>query len=300
MTSPDGPDKLKEGQPDSPTARNYVPGRKRSSISRQVKHGARWVRAKKWKLLFAFYILLPVGVSAVFYFWTGDIQYLVFGFGIISLAGAMYALRILAAGPQVRSFIPFLRTYNKTYASTVYRPDGAPPLQHLIGQHLVGLEVGVDEGENAQSILDNLNIEKLYLVDPWKEYVADHSSGHVSSGHVIPQHILDMKFERVLTRFADDPKVEILRKTSEQASGDFKDGFFDFIYLDGDHTYEMVKTDLECWYGKLKKYGVMCGDDYTHPSCRGVIEAVQEFAFEKKLFVQSGPDNQFWFVKTRD
>ena len=42
----------------------------------------------------------------------------------------------------------------------------------------------------------------------------------------------------------------------------------------------------------------MCGDDYGHISGQGVIEAVQEFAFQKKLLIQTGDDNQFWYVKT--
>ena len=60
--------------------------------------------------------------------------------------------------------------------------------------------------------------------------------------------------------------------------------------------------DLNHWHPKLKKYGVMCGDDFAHPSGRGVIEAVQEFAFQKKLIIQTGGDGdtQFWYVKTND
>ena len=72
----------------------------------------------------------------------------------------------------------------------------------------------------------------------------------------------------------------------------------DFVYLDGDHSYEGVKLDLQCWYPKLKEYGVMCGDDYGHISGRGVIKAVNEFAFDKKVIITYGDDNQFWFVKT--
>ena len=44
----------------------------------------------------------------------------------------------------------------------------------------------------------------------------------------------------------------------------------------------------------------MCGDDFGHISGRGVIEAVQEFSFQKKLIIQSVGDNQFWYVKTDD
>ena len=88
---------------------------------------------------------------------------------------------------------------------------------------------------------------------------------------------------------------------SASASKLFPDNFFDFIYIDGDHSYEAVKNDLHMWHPKLKKYGVMCGDDFSHISGRGVIEAVQEFSFEKKLIIHTigSKDTQFWYVKTK-
>ena len=91
-------------------------------------------------------------------------------------------------------------------------------------------------------------------------------------------------------------KVQIGRV---EASKDFSDASLDFVYIDGDHSYESVKQDLNSWYPKLKKFGVMCGDDYAHITGRGVVEAVNEFAFEKKLIVITGKRGQFWFVKTK-
>ena len=101
-------------------------------------------------------------------------------------------------------------------------------------------------------------------------------------------------------RFQKNSNVEIIRKNSEDASKLFPDNHFDFIYLDGDHSYESVKMDLNHWHPKLKKYGVMCGDDFGHISSSGVIEAVQEFSFQKKLIIQTVGDQQFWYVKTND
>ena len=75
-----------------------------------------------------------------------------------------------------------------------------------------------------------------------------------------------------------------------------KDKYFDFVYLDGDHSYEGVKKDLDSWYPKLKKFGVMCGDDYGNMHLP-VIEAVSEFVYEHKLLVTCSEDKQFWFVK---
>ena len=104
-------------------------------------------------------------------------------------------------------------------------------------------------------------------------------------------------YKEVKNKFSNNPKVRIIRDTSVNAAKMFDNEYFDFVYLDGDHSYESVTKDLESWYPKLKKFGVMCGDDYGHPSGVGVIEAVTKFAYRNKLLVNCGEDNQFWFVK---
>ena len=42
----------------------------------------------------------------------------------------------------------------------------------------------------------------------------------------------------------------------------FEDNFFDYIYIDAEHTFKAVTKDLEVWYPKLKKNGTLFGDDY--------------------------------------
>ena len=160
----------------------------------------------------------------------------------------------------------------------------------LPGQ-LTGVEIGVRNGKNAKKILSFMNIKTLYLVDPWKEY----QDGH----NYIDQKYQDNAYREVTSLFKKNENVKIIRESSFDAANKFDDNFFDFIYIDGNHDYIEVLKDLRSWYPKLKKFGVMCGDDYGHPSGFGVIEAVNEFAFENKVFIKTTTDNQFWFVKTK-
>jgi len=158
-------------------------------------------------------------------------------------------------------------------------------------RHLVGAEIGVFKGENAESILNLLNIKELVLVDPWAEYEDKVSGQSVKSSEQ------EKRFGFVTNKFKNNQKVRIIREYSINVAKMFEDNYFDFVYLDGDHSYEAVMVDLEAWYPKLKQFGVMCGDDYGHPSGVGVIKAVTEFSFKNKLLVGYGEDNQFWFVK---
>lgn len=65
------------------------------------------------------------------------------------------------------------------------------------------------------------------------------------------------------------------RMTSEEASKKFKDDSVDVIFIDGDHSYEGVKKDLECWFPKIKSGGVIAYDDY--PRWPSIVKAVHEF-----------------------
>ena len=53
-----------------------------------------------------------------------------------------------------------------------------------------------------------------------------------------------------------------MNMTSEEAADDFRDGFFDGVYIDARHEYEYIKHDIELWLPKVKPGGTLCGHDY--------------------------------------
>ena len=165
----------------------------------------------------------------------------------------------------------------------------------------IGVEVGVGSGEYSEYLLQNSSLKILYSVDAWDE----NFKSCPAEFFVVPQYQLDKFHEEAikrLSKFGD--RNSILHTTSLNAVNMFDDKSLDFIYIDAAHEYEEVKMDLKCWYPKLKKGGIFAGHDYvdelkletndpfdrlsvtritTYKMCKGVVNAVREFANEHKL-----------------
>lgn len=78
-----------------------------------------------------------------------------------------------------------------------------------------------------------------------------------------------------------DDKVIFVKKKSEDVAGDIPENI-DFIYIDGNYAYDYVKKDVELYFPKLKKGGVIGSHDFMveYP---GVAKAVLEFSERSKL-----------------
>jgi hypothetical protein len=70
------------------------------------------------------------------------------------------------------------------------------------------------------------------------------------------------------------------------------------VFIDADHVYAKVKEDLNLWYHKIKKGGIVSGDDYTTEFKNDVIKAVDEFVSEHNLRLNTeGTDNRIWWFQ---
>lgn len=146
-------------------------------------------------------------------------------------------------------------------------------------------ELGVFQGKFAEHLL-SLSPRLLVLIDPFEGLV---SSGDQDGNNVIHAD-LPREYERLKRKYDGHPTVHILRGYSQHILPRLKDGAFDVIYIDGDHSYEGVKRDLELSLPKLKRGGFLCGHDYEMNMVRaknhydfGVKRAVDEFCSSKGL-----------------
>ena len=58
---------------------------------------------------------------------------------------------------------------------------------------------------------------------------------------------------------------------------------FDYVFLDGGHSYETVKIDLEHLTQVIEKGGIILCDDYDLSYASGVKRAIDEYVLKKKL-----------------
>ena len=158
-------------------------------------------------------------------------------------------------------------------------------MKEIFNQRFVkGVEVGVDRGLNALSILTELNIDKLYLVDAWINYKEIE----------VERPSIKNNYEFVLREFENDKRVEIIRAFSINAVKEIVDNSLDFVYIDANHLYEFVYQDINLWFKKVKEGGIIAGHDIFKHS--GVLKAVKEFCNRKRLnFCVELPD--WYFIK---
>lgn len=120
-------------------------------------------------------------------------------------------------------------------------------------------EIGVWEGKFSTEILAITDPEELHLIDPW-EYMPEFSN--TGFGRKRNAERMGDMHDLVQDKFKDDPRVVIHRATSDQALGAMPDGALDWVYIDGNHNEPFIGNDLRLALKKVRKGGVIAGDDY--------------------------------------
>lgn len=184
----------------------------------------------------------------------------------------------------------------------------APNIMHVIPPNSRGAEIGVWMGNSSQRFLD-CGIAHIYLVDaysvePYKdnseasfeEYIAKYSKVTGEFTEAGFTRFYDNVHKSVVERFKGDSRVSVCRMTSDQWF-EKNDETLDWIYVDGDHSYEGCLRDLNNALSKVKKGGMILGDDYGWPGSKwnkpGVTQAVNEFCNTNKFKPIKHGETQF-------
>lgn len=157
-----------------------------------------------------------------------------------------------------------------------------------------GAEIGVGYGGHCEELLNYRGIDSLIGVDPYAHRL------RCTDVTNLPQRDLDRVHTRALDRLARfGRRFELIRMTSTQAAKRVEDGSLDFVYIDGDHQYDSVITDLSAWFDKVRDGGVLAGHDYDNPELPGVQQAVDGFFQRLGWEVNHAGDHVWWVQKEK-
>jgi len=151
-------------------------------------------------------------------------------------------------------------------------------LLRLLPQGLVIAELGVFIGDFSKTILEICN-PKLFLgVDTFP--YAPVYSGDKDGRNRIDVPDLSIYFEILKERYKNDKRVIFTRCTTDVFAHLAVDYNIDVTYIDSDHSYDSVLSDLYNYYSIMKSGGFILGHDYDQS---GVKAAVDLFCKEKGL-----------------
>lgn len=139
----------------------------------------------------------------------------------------------------------------------------------------VAAEIGVAEGLFSRDLL-NLGIKKLYSIDSWKQLKQNGDGGFTQKWH-------DMNYNSavdLLKPFLDNSII--LKGKSNEMAKHIMNNELSLLYIDGDHSYDGVISDLNNYYEKVIPGGIISGHDYLNLSY-GVNNAVQDFCKKMNL-----------------
>jgi hypothetical protein len=178
------------------------------------------------------------------------------------------------------------------YGSQEHTISGRGLVPHLqeLGDNLVGCEVGVCHGFTTEYMLKNVpTISKIYAVDSYPSFV-DWDGTRVTAER--QQETKQRCFQR-LSPFID--KVVFSYDDSAKFSQTLEDGSLDFVFIDGDHSYEATLKDCQLYWPKVKSGGMFAGHDINLQS---VDKALKEFfsSMGKQKVNLKVVENNAWFL----
>ncbi|MDQ5906905.1 MAG: hypothetical protein QG592_331 [Pseudomonadota bacterium] len=167
-------------------------------------------------------------------------------------------------------------------------------LREIYSVPKIGVEIGVYKGWLSARLLAANGSLFLHMVDPW---TADVSGSYLTTDDKLARSSQDQHDDAMRQALEGvkpfSGRYKVHRMTSEQAAELFESESVDFVFIDGDHSYDGCALDIRCWWPKVKPGGILSGHDYRDERNYGVQKAVHEFLGERELRLGL---NHTWFI----
>lgn len=138
------------------------------------------------------------------------------------------------------------------------------------------VEIGSYAGDSTE--IFSQNFKNVISIDP---FIDDYDLNDPACAYLNLTKVYDI----FLKRLSKMPNVTHIRKTSDEAVVDLKEHVkIDLVYIDGLHTAQQVKKDIQNYIPLISNDGFISGHDY-HGNWPGVVNTVNELL--------GGPDRIF-------
>jgi hypothetical protein len=120
-----------------------------------------------------------------------------------------------------------------------------------------GVEVGTFKGDFAKTILNSWG-GTLYMIDPWRGLGSEYDD----TSNMVKEEYADSYHNTMNSIKGFEHRAFMLRGLSSELIDLFQDESLDFVYIDANHAYDFVVEDINLWFSKVKKGGLVMGHDY--------------------------------------
>ncbi len=114
-------------------------------------------------------------------------------------------------------------------------------------------ELGCFKGRSLASVADIIKAKNITVV------AVDPFVSGIGLEDYFKKEDVKAAFLDTMRRFDLHPQV--LCMSSHEASTHFEDKYFDFVFIDAEHTYECIRQDCQDWWPKVKSGGLLAGHD---------------------------------------
>lgn len=156
-------------------------------------------------------------------------------------------------------------------------------LLKLMPENSTCAELGVGKGNFSKLILEVAKPKLHFCVDLWGPIATN-----VQGTYYTDQETWDQRFEEIKEEFKNF-NVQFIRDMTYNLPKYCEPKLFDWVYIDGDHTYDGCMKDLQAVKDLVKDDGMILGHDYR-PAWRrrpdwGVVESVNDFVEENNYYL---------------
>jgi hypothetical protein len=164
-----------------------------------------------------------------------------------------------------------------TFKST--RADGQSlihTINLMLGDDVTGVELGVGRAVTTCTLLQNCPSLKIFAVDSWKPY-SDYLKEPYDNLPGVEFDEKEIEFVKLTAlhniRYSGcSDRVRVLNMSSDEAVNNFIDNSLDFIFFDAHVTLSQLENDLEIWYSKVRKNGLVAVHDAHIPVVADLVD----------------------------